>query len=60
MQALLPTFGPRVLNSMLVVKQAFDSTPGADKMMDRIFRLPMGILMKIFSVHVSETFIPHF
>ncbi len=53
MQALLPTFGPRVLNSMLVVKQALDSTPGADKMMDRIFNLPMGLLMKMFGAKVG-------
>ena len=34
LQNLLPTFEPKVLNSMLVLKTAFDATPGADKVMD--------------------------
>ena len=52
-QSLLPTFGPRVLNSMLVVKNAFDSAPGADKVLDRIFRLPMSLMMKLVGMRVS-------
>ncbi len=53
LQSLLPTFGPRTLNSMLVVKQAFDATPGASDILDKMFSLPMGLFMKVFSINVS-------
>ena len=53
LQNLLPTFEPKVLNSMLVLKTAFDATPGADKVMEKLFQMPMDVMMKIFGVQVN-------
>ncbi len=54
LQELLPTFQPKVLNSMLIVKDAFDKTPGAGAALDKLFALPFGILSKIMSVRVRS------
>ena len=52
LQNLLPTFEPKVLNSMLVLKNAFDASPGADKVMEKLFQMPMQIMMKVFGIQV--------
>jgi len=53
-QALLPTFDPSVLNSMLTVKQAFDDTPGANKVLEGVFQLPLPVMMKLISTRVRK------
>ena len=52
-QGLLPNFEPTVLNSILELKEVFDSTPGAGVVLEKVFELPLGVMLKMMSVRLS-------
>ncbi|TRY78633.1 hypothetical protein TCAL_14430 [Tigriopus californicus] len=53
-QGLLPLFMPSDINAVLVVKNSFDSIPGAGKVLGKVLKLPFDLVTKVMSVKFSE------